>query len=172
MSALDIRHRQGYMPSLLDRLLDETPERSGEPPDRHAPDGERMRRIIQRDLNRLLNATNLDAELDLVPYPSVAASVVNYGIPALPGNYLTGRDWETVERMVRTAIVRFEPRLIPDSLRIQPLHDEEPIRYNQLVFEIRALMHWFPRPLEFHIQSAFDIEMNHTTLGPQNYWGS
>ncbi|APA90025.1 type VI secretion system baseplate subunit TssE (plasmid) [Paraburkholderia sprentiae WSM5005] len=166
MNTSDVRHRQAYMPSLIDRLLDDAPARRSERPDVYAPNSEGMRRIVQRDLSLLLNTTNLDDEMDMARYPLLATSVVNYGVPALSGGYLTSRNWETVETMVRTAIVRFEPRLIPESLRIRPLDSKDPVRYNQLIFEIHGLMHWTPYPLEFRIQSAFDIEMNHVTFDP------
>jgi type VI secretion system protein ImpF len=164
MNTSDARHRQAYMPSLIDRLLDDAPARRSERPEAYAPNSEGMRRIIQRDLSLLLNTTNLDDEIDTARFPVLAASVVNYGIPALSGSYLASRNWETVEKTVRTAIIRFEPRLIPESLRIRPLDSKDPVRYNQLMFEIHGLMRWSPYPLEFRIQSAFDIEMNHVTL--------
>lgn len=164
MSTSDARHRQAYMPSLIDRLLDDAPTRRSERPEAYAPNSAGMRRIIQRDLSLLLNTTNLDDEIDTSRYPMLAASVVNYGIPALSGSYLASRNWETVEKMVRTAIIRFEPRLIPETLRIRPLDSKDPVRYNQLMFEIHGLMRWSPYPLEFRVQSAFDIEMNHVTF--------
>jgi type VI secretion system protein ImpF len=164
MNTSDARHRQAYMPSLIDRLLDDAPTRRSERPEAYAPNSEGMRRIIQRDLSLLLNTTNLDDEIDTARHPELAASVFNYGIAALSGSYLASRNWETVEKMVRTAIIRFEPRLIPESLRIRPLNGEDPIRYNQLMFEVHGLMRWSPYPLEFRIQSAFDMETNHVTF--------
>ncbi|MCC8395697.1 type VI secretion system baseplate subunit TssE [Paraburkholderia sp. MMS20-SJTR3] len=169
MSASDIRHRQAYLPSLIDRLLDDAPQRRTEHPNAYAPDAERMHRIIQRDLSLLFNTTSLDDEFDTTRYRAVADSVVNYGIAALCGSYLTNRNWETVEASVRAAIVRFEPRLIADALRIRPVHSENPIRYNQLAIEISGLMHWSPYPLEFRVQSAFDIETNHVTFAQDSH---
>jgi len=164
MSTSDIRHRQTYLPSLIDRLLDDAPHRQTEHPDAYAPNAERMHRIIERDLSLLLNTTSLSDELDETRHTAVVSSVVNYGIAPLSGSYLTNRSWENVEQMVRAAIRRFEPRLISDSMRIRPLDDKDPIRYNQLIFEIDGLMHWSPYPLEFRIQSAFDIETNEVTF--------
>jgi type VI secretion system protein ImpF len=159
-------HKQAYLPSLLDRLLDDEPQRKHERPDAYAPDHQGMRNIVQRDLGLLLNTTNLDDEVDLSRHQSAAASVINYGIPALSGNYLTDRNWESVESLIRLAITRFEPRLIPESLRIRPVNSNEPMRYNKLMFEIHGLMQWSPYPLEFRIQSMFDVEMNKVMLTP------
>ncbi|NML34759.1 type VI secretion system baseplate subunit TssE [Paraburkholderia antibiotica] len=171
MSVSDIRHRQVYLPSLIDRLLDDAPQRQTEHPNAYAPDAERMHRIIQRDLSLLLNTTNLDDDFDTTRFEAAASSVVNYGIAALSGSYVTNRSWETVEKSVLTAIIRFEPRLIPDALRIRPLHSTDPIRYNQLILEISGLMHWSPYPLEFRVQSTFDIETNHVTFATDSRRG-
>ncbi|WP_322015189.1 type VI secretion system baseplate subunit TssE [Paraburkholderia sp. J12] len=170
MNAPDLQHRQAFMPSLIDRLLDNAPQRAAEHPDAYAPDGEGMRRVIQRDLSLLLNTTSFEDELDMTRHAVAAGSVINYGIPALSGHYLNNRNWETVEKMVRTAITRFEPRLMSESLHIRPLNREDPIRYNRLILEISGLMHWSPYPLEFRMQSAFDIEMNQVTCDTDCRW--
>ncbi|WP_371141005.1 type VI secretion system baseplate subunit TssE [Burkholderia cepacia] len=163
MNAPQPRHRTTYMPSLIDRLIDDAPQRQREHR-HHAPDSEGMHRLIRRDLSLLLNTTNLDDELDAPRHTAALDSVVNYGIPPLSGSYLANRDWNVVEKMIRAAIVRFEPRLLPDSLRIHPIHHENPIRYNRLIFEISGLMHWSPIPVEFRIRSMLDMEIDRVTL--------
>jgi type VI secretion system protein ImpF len=164
----DSRHKPAYLPSLLDRLLDDSPQQKSERPDAYAPGYEGMRRIVQRDLSLLLNTTNIDDDVDMSRHPEVAASVVNYGIPALSGGYLTDRNWHTIERLIRLAITRFEPRLISESLQIRPINNKEPMRHNKLMFEIQGLMQWSPYPLEFRIQSLFDVEMNKVTIDPNS----
>lgn len=158
------RHRAAYLPSLLDRLQDDAPHALSESPDAYAPSADEMRRIVQRDLSLLLNTSNLDDEVDARRYPLVSASVVNYGVPPLAGSYLHDRNRETIERLVRTAIAHFEPRLIADSLAIRPLAAQPGARYNKLTFEISALVQWSPYPLELRIQSTFDLELNRVTL--------
>ncbi|WP_020201811.1 MULTISPECIES: type VI secretion system baseplate subunit TssE [Cupriavidus] len=165
-------HRPAYLPSLLDRLQDDAPNKRSERPDAYAPDGEGMRRIIRRDLSLLLNTTNLDGELDAARFPAAAASVVNYGVPPLSGSYLSDRNWESLEKLLRAAVIHFEPRLIPESVAIRPATDPGAASYNKLVFEISGLMQWSPYPLEFRIQSTFDIEMNKVTLDPGARTGS
>ncbi|ABC36012.1 type VI secretion system baseplate subunit TssE [Burkholderia thailandensis] len=158
------RHRAAYLPSLLDRLQDDAPHSFSESPDAYAPSADEMRRIVQRDLSLLLNTSNLDDEVDAGRYPLVAASVVNYGVPPLSGSYLHDPNRETIDRLVRTAIVHFEPRLIADSLAIRPLAAQQGASYNKLTFEISALVQWSPYPLELRIQSTFDLELNRVTL--------
>lgn len=167
MGRPDTWHRPAYLPSLLDRLQDHAPQQRSERPEAYAPDGEGMRRIIQRDLALLLNTTNLDDEFDTGRYPAVAGSVVNYGVPALSGAYVSDRNWGTIEKLIRAAITRFEPRLIAESLSVRQMLDKDATRYNQLMFEIRGLVHWSPYPLEFRIQSTYDLELNKVTLNPR-----
>jgi type VI secretion system protein ImpF len=164
MRESDTRHRQAYLPSLFDRLLDDAPSQPRERPDAYAPDSETMRRLVRRDLSLLLNTTSLDDEIDATRYPAAAASVINYGIAPLSGSFLADRRWEDIEKQVRTAIARFEPRLIPESLKIVPDLGADAARYNKLTFAIHGLMYWSPYPFEFQIQSTFDFETNNVTF--------
>ncbi|VVU54043.1 type VI secretion system lysozyme-like protein [Burkholderia anthina] len=152
------------MPSLLDRLIDDAPQLRREHREIETLDSEGMRHLIRRDLSLLLNTTNLDDELDATRHAAAIDSVVNYGIPPLSGNYLANRDWNVVEKAIRTAIVRFEPRLLPDSLRIRPVQHEDSTQYNRLTFEISGLMHWSPIPVEFRIRSMLDMEIDRVTF--------
>lgn len=160
----ETRFRSSYMPSLLDRLTDDAPFKQSEHPRAYAPDGAGMLRIIQRDLSLLLNTTNLQDEILDTHYPEAANSVMNYGIPALSGNYDNDRMRVAVEKLIRTAILRYEPRLIPDSVAVRVITGRESSSYNVLRLEISGLMQWSPYPLEFKVQSAYDFELNRMTL--------
>jgi type VI secretion system protein ImpF len=84
---------------------------------------------------------------------------VNFGVPPLAGSYMAGRKWEDIERIVRGAILAYEPRLLPETVMVLPLMKEgaqEP--YNVLLFEIRAMVDLKPYPLELTVQSAVDLE--------------
>lgn len=164
MRQSDTWHRPAYLPSLWDRLQDDVPSQRSEHPQAYAPDDRGMRRIIRRDLGLLLSTTNLHDELDEARYPDAAASVINYGMPPLSGSYATDFSWEKLEARILAAVTAFEPRLMPDTLRIRPLRDTDPRRYNKLMFEIEGQMQWSPYPLEFRIQSTFDLEMSKVTL--------
>lgn len=153
------------LPTLFDRLRDEAPSRAAEDPCEYAVTAARLREIVQRDLIHLLNSTNAEGLIDRGRYPEAAASTVNFGVPALAGNYLVNRRWDEVERLIRRAINDFEPRLIPDSLQVRPLAQEGAVdSYNVLVFEIRARIHFQPYPLEFTVQSAVDLETSRIRL--------
>src|SRR5262245_35084519 len=105
-------------PSLLDRLIDDEPDKRSEPPERRVLTLSRLREFTLRDLNWLFNATQMHSAEALEHYPLVASSVVNYGLPAFSGMTAAGMDIRAMENALRQAILDFEPRLLPDSIRV------------------------------------------------------
>jgi type VI secretion system protein ImpF len=100
-----------YVPSLLDRLLDDEP---GSTASERPHDGQLLRELkasVTRDLQDMLNA-----RLPLVEIPSdcplLAESIANYGLPDLHSERVretldVGKLCETI----KSCIERFEPRL-------------------------------------------------------------
>ncbi len=156
---------QVFMPTLLDRLCDEAPHESSEAPQAYAPNRARMRDIVLRDLSLLLNTTDQSDLIDGALYPAAAHSTLNYGVPALAGGYLSEKKWVDIERMIRSAITQFEPRLVPHTLRVRPLRKEQDsANYNVLTFEISGHIQISPYPIEFTVQSAVDLENSRIEL--------
>lgn len=153
------------LPTLFDRLRDDAPLRQTENPTDYTVTRAQMREILQRDLTYLLNTTNREDEIDRVQYPQAAASAVNYGVPPVAGAYMSGHKWADIVKIVRRAILDFEPRLISGSLEVKPLRkDDAPMRYNMLVFEISGLIHMDPYPMAFTAQSSLDLETGRMNL--------
>jgi type VI secretion system protein ImpF len=82
-----------------------------------------LRATIRRELAWLLNTTNLEALVDLEPYPHVQSSVLNYGLSDLSGKSMGRRSVLQRAREIRKAIRAFEPRLDRDSLTVEPAED-------------------------------------------------
>jgi type VI secretion system protein ImpF len=78
-----------------------------------------LRMTIRRELNWLLNTTNLAASDNLEPYPEVASSVVNFGVPDLAGKAMHVRAMQKRAREIRDAIRAFEPRIEPQTLEVE-----------------------------------------------------
>jgi type VI secretion system protein ImpF len=150
------------LPTLFDRLRDESPSRTSELPSDYTVTPAQMRDIVQRDLAFLLNTTNAEDLIDRERHAEAAASTLNFGVPPLAGSYLSQRKWADIERIIRRAVQDYEPRLIPDTVTVVPLMKEGGAagEYNVLLFEIRALIHLRPYPLAFTVQSAVDLETN------------
>ncbi|ORF40329.1 type VI secretion system baseplate subunit TssE [Snodgrassella alvi] len=160
-----LRPREHLLPTLFDRLRDDAPARKTELSDNYTVSANRLREIVQRDLMLLLNTTNLEDEIDVGKYPQVASSVVNYGVPPIAGQYMHERKWADIEKAIRRAILRFEPRLEASSLGVAPLmKDETKLNYNVLLFEIRGRILTEPYPTSFIVQSAFDLETNRISI--------
>lgn len=156
------------MPTLLDRLCDDAPHESSESPQAYAFNRGRMRETVLRDLSLLLNTTDQSDLINAAQYPAAANSTLNYGVPALAGGYLSEKKWADIERMIRRAITQFEPRLVPQTLRVRPLlKDQASANYNVLTFEISGHIQISPYPIEFTVQSAVDLENSRIELRPR-----
>lgn len=154
-----------YMPTLFDRLCDDAPSERSESPDVYTASHTRLREIVLRDLALLLNTTDCSEVIDVHIYEHAAKSCVNYGVPPLAGGYLSEKKWADIERMIRTAIERFEPRLMPQTLRVRPLLKEKASsHYNMLTFEISGHILMSPYPIEFTVQSQVDLENSRIEL--------
>ncbi|MBY6003064.1 type VI secretion system baseplate subunit TssE [Salipiger bermudensis] len=153
-------------PSLLDRLTDEAPDRATDTAAHRMIDVTRLRQILQRDLAWLLNCANLEAEHDLEAYPQVARSVLNYGLPAASGRNETRRRAETLRQAIRSAIERFEPRILPHSLEI--VVRQERARSGAIVsFDIRGDLWAEPLPVDLYLRTALDMSTGDVSVSRQ-----
>lgn len=165
-NAQPLRVNAHLLPTLFDRLRDEAPSRTSEQPSDYTVTPAQMRDILQRDLAFLLNTTNAEDLIDRKRHAQAASSTVNFGVPPLAGSYLSERKWADIERIIRRAVLDYEPRLMPQTLSVVPLMKEEGAAQgcNVLLFEIRALIDLRPYPLEFTVQSAVDLETNRMSV--------
>ena len=154
----ELSPKERLQPSLLDRLTDDEPDRRQEGPDKRFFTLERLRNVVKRDLAWLLNTCNLAATDDLGECSEVAASVLNYGIPDLTGRNLSGVDVESVERLVKQAILAFEPRILRHSVRVKATLDPERMSHNSLTFEIHGELWAQPAPVDIVLRTDFDLE--------------
>lgn len=149
-----------YLPTLLDRLLDDEPKKQHEAADNVFHDGRRLRRLVQEDLTALLNCVNIERELCPVRHNEIAQTVVNYGISPLAGAPANQNNGRELERILRDAILRFEPRIIPQSLIVRGINNEneKPLRQGKMLLEIRGLIYWEPYPLDLCMSGEYDSE--------------
>lgn len=117
----------------------------------------RLREIVKRDLAWLLNTGNLDSVEDLGRYPLVAQSVLNYGISELTGKSVANADVFELERVLRRAIIQYEPRILPKSLRIT-VKSSGQMAQNALGFEIECDIWSQPSPEHMHLDLQLDLD--------------
>jgi len=117
-----------------------------------------LRKAVVRDLGWLFNANNLGAVEALDDYPFVTRSVVNYGLPDLAGQTASGIDAEGLERIVRQAILDFEPRILPNSIKVRLMVDEQRMSHNALTFVIEGELWAEPLPVPLYLRTELDLE--------------
>lgn len=146
-------------PALLDRLTDDDPTSTAEPMEMRVISRARMREAILRDLGWLLNSTFMAGDRVLKNYPQVQRSVINYGLPALSGTTASSLDPVALEDNVRRSIVNYEPRILPDSLKVEALMSDRQLdHHNQISFRISGQLWAQPVPLELLLRTDIDLE--------------
>jgi type VI secretion system protein ImpF len=154
----ELTPKERLQPSLLDRLTDEEPDKKQESRDRRVLSPRQLRKSVIRDLQWLLNATDLATVQDLSAYPQVIDSVLNYGLPDLAGKNVSALSADILERDLRRAIQRFEPRILPQSLRIRAVVDEGRMAQNAIVFDIEGELWGQPLPQQLYLKTEIDLE--------------
>jgi type VI secretion system protein ImpF len=155
----DLSLQERLQPSLLDRLSDDEPDKTQESRDKRVLSVQRLRECVLRDLSWLLNAGNLAARLDPAAYPHAATSVLNYGMPDLSGRTASGVDRGALERMIRQAILDFEPRILRNSLSVRLSADDSRMDHNALTFLIEGDLWSQPLPLRIYMKTEIDLEI-------------
>ncbi len=151
--------RDRLVPSLLDRLTDNNPENKAELRDARVLSISQLRNCVLRDLAALFNAVHLEAAADLEPYPEIRRSTLNYGLPSFSGSVATSISLKDTERSIRQAIIDFEPRLIPDSVRVRLVDEQKDLdKHNVVSFRIEAQLYAQPAPVELLLHTDMDLE--------------
>lgn len=144
-------------PSLLDRLTDDEPGVKQESREQRVLSVRRLRQSVLRDIAWLLNAVSLESVQNLENYPEAIDSVVNFGIPDLSGHNLSPADIPEIEKRIRTAILNFEPRILPNSLKIKVITSDQ-FNHNAMNFDIEGDLWMQPVPLRLYLKTQVDLE--------------
>ena len=155
----DLARRERLQPSLLDRLTDHAPAESREADDRRTLTRQALRQAVLRDLGALFNAvTPLDGAT-VAAHPGLAGTVLDFGLPPLAGQLASKLDLHALERLLRQTILRFEPRLLAETLRVRALEATSVLdTHNVVEFEITGHLWSEPVPLEVLLRTQIDLE--------------
>jgi type VI secretion system protein ImpF len=145
-------------PCLLDRLTDDDPARPTESRDRRVFTTRQLREAVLRDLSWLLNTAQRMGTEESESNPDVYSSVLNYGVPDLTGMTTGGLDLVTLEKTIARAIRAFEPRIMPETLRVTAALDEKSMSGKALVFEVRGDLWAQPVPEPLYLKTEVDLE--------------
>ena len=154
----DLTPQERLQPSLLDRLTDTDPESETESRERRVLSIQRLKAGVLRDLAWLLNTGYLETVEDLDDYPFVRDSVLNYGIPELAGTTVSGADPARLQKAVRDAIVKFEPRINSRTLKVTVTVDHDRMSHNSMAFGIEGQLWAQPTPMALYLKTEVDLE--------------
>jgi type VI secretion system protein ImpF len=158
--------RDRLQPALLDRLIDDNPSSRVESPDARTISKGKLRASVLRDLSWLLNATaSLPTNLDPEAFAHTFNSTVNFGMPPLSGTLVSKLELRDLERSMRSAILQFEPRILPSTLIVRGIEPDDPMgHHNVISFEISAQLWAQPYPLELLLKTDLDLETGMVAL--------
>lgn len=156
-------------PALLDRLIDEAPDKREETRESRLLNARQLRAAVLRDLAWLFNASRpADNSFDLAP--RARRSVLNFGLPPLSGLRASSLDRQTLASGIRQAILDFEPRIDSASLQVEVLDDGRPLeRHNQIEVSIRGQLWAQPVPLELLLHTAVDLETGQVQIQDKTF---
>lgn len=156
---VEVGARDTLQPALLDRLTDQDPTRKVESREERVISRTQLRASVLRDLAWLFNTTNLASAEDLTEHPLVAQSTLNYGLTPLSGKIVSNLDTSELESVLKEAILRFEPRIMPQTLVVRGIPHPDPLtHHNVLSFEITGELWAKPYPLELLLKTDMDLE--------------
>jgi type VI secretion system protein ImpF len=150
--------RDRLQPALLDRL---SLDGNGDG-DARALTKQQLRQSVLRDLSWLFNATQNLRRHELERHPELASSVLAYGLPPLAGELASKLDIAMLERTIRDTILRFEPRILRDTLKVRAVEmaaDRNVLdHHNRIEFVISGHLWSQPVPLEILLRTQVDLE--------------
>ncbi|WP_454718768.1 type VI secretion system baseplate subunit TssE [Caulobacter segnis] len=121
-----------------------------------------LRATVLRELNWVLNTTHLGSVQDLRPYPEVATSVLNYGVPDMAGKLLQRGSIQARAREIKEGIRRYEPRIAPRRLEVTA--DTGVSKPNAVTFVIRADVTSAVKALPVEFKTDVEIDTGSATL--------
>lgn len=134
-------------PSVLDRLLDDQPEVSREPPASRSTSLRILKQAVKRDLEWLLN-TRVSVEGSPEELPEVGRSLAHYGLPDISSmNVKVEADKGSLREAVEIAVATFEPRLEGVVVTLEQLSETD--RSVRFRIDARLKVEPAPEPVTF-----------------------
>lgn len=160
----ELTPRARLQPCVLDRLTDHEPETKQESRDRRVVSPARYKSAVLRDLEMLLNSKTQPFGDGIYDFSEAARSVLNYGIPDLCGVIVGSINPAEIESRVKQALLRFEPRILPESLSVRIITQLDAESIRTLSFEIEGQLWAQPVPDHVFVKTEVDLESGHHTL--------
>lgn len=156
--------QERLQPFLLDRLTDEEPQQRSERPDRRIFTGRRFRQAVLRDLAWLLNSKSQPPGSPIEQFPEAAKSVLNYGMRDITGITASSITPADVARLVQSAILRYEPRIVRSSLQVNVTETVGAHGAHAISLEIKGEIRVLPISEPLYVKTEVDLETGRCEL--------
>jgi len=118
---------------------------------------QQYRDSVLHDLQKLFNSHALPVAEDVEKYPAVARSVVNYGMPDIASMFIEGITIAELQRMITRVIERFEPRILPHTLKVTVRDGSATELLSGVQVEIEAEIWAVPMPELIFLKTEIDF---------------
>ena len=162
----ELTPQERLQPALLDRLTDDEPLNPKEALEKRVISKNKLRLAVLRDLAWLFNSTQpSETDVEMQAFPYAERSVINFGLPSLSGETASTLDAIGLESAIKRAILNFEPRILPSSLKVEAFTTEMQLDHHNVVsVQIRGQLWAQPVPLDLLLRTEVDLETGRVEL--------
>ena len=114
---------------------------------------------VLRNLNWILNSVAFAEGSSIYMFEHAADSVLNYGLPPTSGRIGSSMEVSVFVEKLRDVIVRFEPRIIPDTLDVASSGESDGENMSAIGFVISGSIWCEPIPERFSLDTRIDPEL-------------
>jgi len=116
-----------------------------------------LKRIITEELTQLLNSQPSGLPSRFQGDPLLESSVLHYGLGITIGEAISSQHFPQIERAIKTAIIRFEPRIDSQTLTVSiiPL-SMRTHSISQLTLRITAQVLFYPQNITLCLAGTYD----------------
>jgi len=148
-----------FLPCLIDRLTDDEPHVKNEEKNVYKVFSiQQLRKAILRDVINLLNSKSKIPAQDLQAFEEISSSVLNYGLEDICGKSYYSTSLQELEESIRTAVIKFEPRINKENLQVKVIQANKDKTYSSFAVEIHGMVNVYPLTEELLIRSEVDLE--------------
>lgn len=156
----ELAPKDRLLPSLLDRLTDNQPNKKEEIRDSRLADISSLRESVLRDLEWLMNSINLEHQFNFTgDYAELKSTVINYGMPGLSGSTMNNHDKLQIQKIIKECLRSFEPRILKNTLKVNFIDSESLDNPHAIAFEIHGTLWGNPMPEALFLRTELDLEI-------------
>ena len=124
-----------------------------------------LRQEVGDDLQVLFNTIALGSTVDLSGLEQVRGSILNFGLPDIAHRSFEEAGVDDISEEIRAALVRFEPRLLPDTIHVSRDTSADPAAL-KVRFVVRAVLRCEPADVGVEFVTNVDLDTGRVVPEP------